>query len=320
VLSNHTIAENYVRDDMIRYINEHQKILDNNITLLIFVGQFDGLDGAYGVQEWMKKLKWDGMKDFYDGSRNLYYYQSDDNKEIRLGGNFKKHENLNVLMVYAAGHMVPATQLAMSRSMLSDIIYEGGLQCHSESGDCNLDTKSCSFMNNCTNNGECVTGKCHCNIGFHGADCSVHTKKLNTETLTLNATGWAFYHINDPVGNIKLTAQSKTTEFYLYTRKGDIPSQSFSDWLLKGTQIDIILSRETSGEYIAIFNPDFDHSIQIKLDVATKSITESTFFWIAITLGVLVVIFTAIFIAFFWRLRIIKKRSQEYTNQINESG
>ena len=122
-VSNQTVFDNYIGDGMIRYIDEHQKILDNNITLLIYVGQFDRKDGPYGVQEWMKKLKWSEMDNFYASSRNLYYYVSDDNGEVKLGGNFKQHKNLNVLMVYAAGHLVPTTQLALSRNMLSDIIY-----------------------------------------------------------------------------------------------------------------------------------------------------------------------------------------------------
>ena len=141
-LGNETIYLNFIGDGMLRYIDEHQTILDNNITLLLFVGQFDRQDGPYGVQEWMKKLKWEGMNDFQAGSRNLYYYVSDDNNEVRLGGNFKQHKNLNVLMIYASGHMVPSTQLAMSRNMLSDIIYQGGLQCHHEEGKCSLDEKT----------------------------------------------------------------------------------------------------------------------------------------------------------------------------------
>ena len=154
-IGNQTVGENYnIKDGMLIYIDEHQKILDNNITLLIFVGQFDRKDGPYGVQEWMKKLHWDGMSDFHASSRNLYYYVSDDNGEVRLGGNFKRHRNLNVLMVYAAGHMVPSTQLAASRSMLADIIYEGGLQCHhEEEGKCSLDEYTCELMNQCSGNG-----------------------------------------------------------------------------------------------------------------------------------------------------------------------
>jgi carboxypeptidase C (cathepsin A) len=153
-LGNNTVGDNYdINDGMLRYIDEHQKILDNDITLLIFVGQFDRKDGPYGVQEWMKKLKWDGMSAFYASSRNLYFYVSDDDGDIRLGGNYKKYKNLNVFMIYAAGHMVPSTQLATSRSMLSDIMFNGGLQCHHADGKCSLDQFTCSLMKNCNGNG-----------------------------------------------------------------------------------------------------------------------------------------------------------------------
>jgi len=153
-ISNETIYENFMGDGMVRYIDEHTKILDHNITLLIFVGQFDRKDGPYGVQEWMKKLKWRGMKEFHEGSRNLYYYVSDDKGEIRLGGNYKQHRNLHVLMIYAAGHLVPSTQLALSRNMLSDIIFNKTLLCHHKDQKCSLDNTTCSLMNNCNESGE----------------------------------------------------------------------------------------------------------------------------------------------------------------------
>lgn len=115
-------------DAMNRYIDHHKKILDNDIELLIFVGQFDEKDGSYGVQEWMKKLDWDKMNLFHSSSRNIYYYKSDDNGEIRLGGNYKQYKNLHLLIVYSAGHLVPTTQLALSRSFITDIMTSGELK------------------------------------------------------------------------------------------------------------------------------------------------------------------------------------------------
>lgn len=113
---------------MIRYVDQHQKILDNNITLLIFAGNFDGRDGPYGIQEWMKSLKWGHMSDFHSQPVQYYKYLSDDDGSLLIGGNFKRYKNLNFLTVYAAGHMVPATQLALSRRMLSNIINDDGLE------------------------------------------------------------------------------------------------------------------------------------------------------------------------------------------------
>ena len=146
--SNETVYENFIGDGMVRYIDEHQKILDNNITLLLFYGQFDNHDGPYGAQEWMKKLNWSSIDEYYAGSRNLYYYASDDNGEVKLGGNFKSYENFHFLVVYAAGHLVPSTQLALSRNMLSDIIYHDKLLCHEQNGQCSLDNITIQLMNN----------------------------------------------------------------------------------------------------------------------------------------------------------------------------
>ena len=141
-VSNRTVYDNYMPDALKVYIDDHQKILDNDITLLIYAGNFDKIDGPYGIQEWMKNLKWEGMKDFYASSRNVYYYVSDDEGEVRLGGNFKSYKNLQVLMVYASGHLVPTTQLALTRNMLSDIIYHNELLCHLDNGTCNVDQQT----------------------------------------------------------------------------------------------------------------------------------------------------------------------------------
>jgi cathepsin A (carboxypeptidase C) len=161
ISSNSTVHENFDGDGMIRYIDEHQKILDHGLTLLIFAGNFDNRDGPYGIQQWMKKLKWSEMTEFHSSPTKIYRYVSYDNKEIRLGGNFKQHKNLNFLVVYAAGHMVPATQLALSRNMLEDIITHGELQCRDElgSGDCIAGKFLPQLMDLCNNNGKIVKNK-----------------------------------------------------------------------------------------------------------------------------------------------------------------
>ena len=139
-LSNMTVFDNLRKDIMIVYTDQYETILENNITMCIYEGQFDSIVNTYGVQNWLAKLRWSEMNSFYMSSRNLYYYISDDNKQIKLGGNFKQHKNLSVLIVYASGHLVPTTQLALSRNMLSDIIFNNSLLCHQKDGNCNLDT------------------------------------------------------------------------------------------------------------------------------------------------------------------------------------
>ena len=257
--SNSTVSENFNGDKMLVYVDEHQTILDNNITLLIYAGQMDSWVGPYGIQEWMKKLKWNEMDNFYKSSRNLYYYVSDDSKEIKLGGNFKQHKNLAVLVVYASGHLVPSTQLALSRNMLSDIIFNDTLLWHQKEGQCSLDNKTWNFMNNWTGNGKCNQGKWEWSTGYFGADCSILVNSLESNLFSLNATSWRYYRINSNE-NVRLTIEGSNNT-YVYTRRGDIPSQSFYNSYSHGSNINIYLQKNTTGEFIGIFNPNQDDSI-----------------------------------------------------------
>ena len=47
----------------------------------------------------------------------------------------------------------------------------------------------------------------------------------------------------------------------MYTRRGDIPSQSFYNSYFHGDKINIYLDGNTTGDFIAIFNPDLDSNL-----------------------------------------------------------
>ena len=162
-------------------------------------------------------------------------------------------------------------------------------------------------MNDCNGNGECVTGKCICKDGLYGADCSISPKSFGSSNLVLNGTGWAFYRLKNSKDVVKLSARSNSTEFHVYTRRGDVPSQSFHEWFVKGEKVEVFLSKETSGEFIAIFNPDFDNAIEIDFSVSEKS-EISQLIWILLTVGAILstaIVFTVIFVL---RLRRNKRK------------
>lgn len=80
----------------------------------------DSIDGPITLEAWFNELKWKYLNDFYESERNLYYYSSDDDGSLKVGGYFKQFQNFNYMIVHAAGHLVPSTQLAASRQMLED--------------------------------------------------------------------------------------------------------------------------------------------------------------------------------------------------------
>lgn len=71
------------------------------------------LDGPPGHVTWMSKLEWQGMSKFNNRARKIYYIQDPTEKDpsgndrVKVGGYFKKHENLELLTVFGAGHFVP---------------------------------------------------------------------------------------------------------------------------------------------------------------------------------------------------------------------
>ena len=67
-------------------------------------------DATNGHEEWMKLLTWDGMKQFYEDPRKLYWFKDSDDR-VKIGGYYKSHESLEFMVVFGAGHFVPTNQL-----------------------------------------------------------------------------------------------------------------------------------------------------------------------------------------------------------------
>ena len=71
----------------------------------------------------------------------------------------------------------------------------------------------------------------------------------------------------------------------MYTRKGNVPSQSFYNSYIQGKDINLFLSKQTTGEYIALFNQDLDNPIQIRYSASKPETLFSVAFWICIAMA-----------------------------------
>lgn len=263
-------------DGMISYAYLYDKLLEDGLPILLFAGNMDRRDGPVGVQEWMKKLTWRHINNFHASSENIYYYKSDDNDEIRVGGNFKQHKNLMLLMVYSAGHMVPSTQLAASRSFFNDFINHQQLQCHAtDETKCKLDDVACKYMNNCSGNGKCVNGKCaSCKSGFYGADCSVKPalfkSGLNVE---IAPQGWNHFSITNRE-DYEIEFSNGQTNFEVYAKEGSLPSRSDHQIYNQGkNKVKFLLKGTDTTNLISVYNPHTSQSASLVM----KSETANTF-------------------------------------------
>lgn len=92
-----------------------------------------------------------------------------------VGGYYRESTYFTYLRVPKAGHFVPNNNFWASYNFLRDYIQGQALACHATSGQtCDVSQVMCDYMNNCSGHGLCESnGKCLCNPGYKGADCSM---------------------------------------------------------------------------------------------------------------------------------------------------
>eukprot|EP00092_Neocalanus_flemingeri_P007452 GFUD01008048.1.p1 GENE.GFUD01008048.1~~GFUD01008048.1.p1 ORF type:complete len:467 (-),score=127.97 GFUD01008048.1:70-1470(-) len=108
-----------VYDSMINVImddaREDIEICLENYKTLIYDGNFDIICNHSGVLDMVNDLDWSGADAYSKAQREVYYYNS---KEVV--GYLTKAENLNLLVVRNAGHMVPLSQPRYAQQMLEE--------------------------------------------------------------------------------------------------------------------------------------------------------------------------------------------------------
>jgi len=86
-----------------------------NYKTLIYDGNFDIICNHSGVLDMINDLQWSGSDAYANAMRQVYYY---DNREVV--GYLTKADNLNLLVVRNAGHMVPLSQPPYAQQMLEE--------------------------------------------------------------------------------------------------------------------------------------------------------------------------------------------------------
>jgi len=85
-----------------------------NYPTLIYDGNFDIICNHSGVLDMINDLSWSGSDAYSKAMREVYYY----NREVV--GYLTKADNLNLLLVRNAGHMVPLSQPSYAQQMIEE--------------------------------------------------------------------------------------------------------------------------------------------------------------------------------------------------------
>ncbi|PWA52186.1 Peptidase S10, serine carboxypeptidase [Artemisia annua] len=104
----------------VRYMIEYL-LNDSDVKILLYTGQCDLRVGVVGIESWVKKMKWDGVKDYMESKREVWMVNG------QLAGYVQKYGNLVNVVVFGAGHLVPADQSVNSQAMIEDWVLENGL-------------------------------------------------------------------------------------------------------------------------------------------------------------------------------------------------
>ncbi|XP_008780195.2 serine carboxypeptidase-like 51 [Phoenix dactylifera] len=111
------VFEFLVNDFMKPRINEVDELLSLGVNVTIYNGQVDLICATKGTEAWVRKLKWEGMKDFNNLERKPLYCNDDG----ATRGFVKSYKNLHFYWILGAGHFVPVDQPCIALKMLSYI-------------------------------------------------------------------------------------------------------------------------------------------------------------------------------------------------------
>ncbi|KAF2939567.1 hypothetical protein DAI22_03g205100 [Oryza sativa Japonica Group] len=106
-----------VNDFMKPRINEIDELLSYGINVTVYNGQLDVICSTIGAEAWVKKLKWDGLKNFLSLPRQHLKCGSSKGTKAFV----RSYKNLHFYWILGAGHFVPADQPCIALSMISSI-------------------------------------------------------------------------------------------------------------------------------------------------------------------------------------------------------
>ncbi len=205
------------------------------VRMLFYAGNFDLKDGPVGVDAYLQTL---GYANFNSSPRTLWIVNGS------VAGYHKTDGNLiDFVVVHGAGHYVPTNQPAHSLDMVNRFINKIAycdpvrdvfsmpspsnkeetlltLSCNVVESVCENLFRNCSFHGHCGNDGKCV-----CDAGFVGADCSTSLTSIKENqvlsSLSQTQHSWKYFQLDSVTSEEEV--YSVSISYRLTTPQNDIP-------------------------------------------------------------------------------------------------
>jgi vitellogenic carboxypeptidase-like protein len=90
-------------------------------SVLLYQGVYDLRDGVVSTEAWIRQMNWDGLEGFLEAERKVWKVDG------HLFGYGQRFLNLSHVVIYGAGHLVPADQGRSAQTMIEDWVMQKGL-------------------------------------------------------------------------------------------------------------------------------------------------------------------------------------------------
>ncbi|KAG2581929.1 serine carboxypeptidase-like 51 isoform X2 [Panicum virgatum] len=116
------VYEALVNDFMKPAINEVDELLSYGVNVTVYNGQLDVICSTVGAEGWVRRLKWDGLRNFLSLPRQtLTYCDSVIHCSKGIKAFFRSYRSLQFYWILEAGHMVPIDQPYGAFRMIASI-------------------------------------------------------------------------------------------------------------------------------------------------------------------------------------------------------
>ncbi|KAB8080495.1 hypothetical protein EE612_001043 [Oryza sativa] len=107
--------------DVMKSVKPGVEALLRGTRVLLYQGIRDLRDGVVSTEAWMRELKWDGLTAFLVADRAVWRIGEE------LVGCVQRSGPLSHVVVYGAGHLVPADNGRVAQEMIEDWVLQAGL-------------------------------------------------------------------------------------------------------------------------------------------------------------------------------------------------
>ncbi|KAF0923584.1 hypothetical protein E2562_006579 [Oryza meyeriana var. granulata] len=110
-----------MHEDVMKSVKAEVEALLRGTRVLLYQGIRDLRDGVVSTEAWMREVEWDGLSAFLDADRAVWRIGKE------LAGYVQRSGSLSHVVVYGAGHLMPADNGRAAQEMIEDWVLQAGL-------------------------------------------------------------------------------------------------------------------------------------------------------------------------------------------------